>query len=197
VLLLLILEEEIIYLEKDHVTIGVPVYNGEFYIKEALQSLVVQDYKNIIRFARGLIPEITITTDIIVGFPGETQEDFENTLALVQEIEFDYAFMFKYSPRKGTLSSLLDETITEKEKKERLSKLIALQNDITYRKNKNLIGKEREILVLGGAKRAGIIGKDAAGKLVVFEGNNKKGSLVKLNITKISGWTPIGKVINE
>jgi len=174
--------------------IHLPVQSGSNKILNKMnRGYTVQDYKNIVKFARGLIPEITITTDVIVGFPGETDEDFQKTLDFIKEIEFDYAFMFKYSPRKGTLSALFDETITEKEKKERLSKLIHLQNGITYRKNKDLIGKKREILVLGSAKRRGIIGRDTTGKLVVFEGNSKKGSFVKLNITGITGWTPIGK----
>ena len=176
--------------------IHLPIQSGSDSILNKMnRGYTVQDYKNIVKFARGLIPEITITTDVIVGFPGETAKDFQDTLELIKEIEFDYAFMFKYSPRKGTLSALLDETITEKEKRERLSKLIELQNKITYRKNKNLIGKEREILVLGTAKKGGIVGKDNTGKLIVFEGNNKKGSFVKLNIKDIKGWTPIGERI--
>ncbi len=178
--------------------IHLPVQSGSDKILNKMnRGYTVRDYKNIVKFARGLIPEITITTDVIVGFPGETDEDFQKTLDFIKEIEFDYAFMFKYSPRKGTLSALFDETITEREKKERLSKLIELQNKITYKKNERLIGRERKILVLGTAKRDGVMGKDATGKLVVFKGDSKRGSFVKINITGITGWTPVGKVVKS
>ena len=175
-----------------------PVQSGSDKVLEMMRrGYKVEDYLRIIKEAREIVPDITITTDIIVGYPGEEEDDFRKTLELVEEVEFDYAFMFRYSPRKGTLAALVPERLTDEQKKERLSRLIDIQNRITLKKNKALIGKERELLVFGRAKKDGNIGKDITGKMIVFEGAVPRGEIVKVKITEVSGWTPKGSIIEK
>ena len=104
---------------------------------------------------RRAIPGITITTDIIVGFPGETEEDFEETLDLVAEVRFDNAFTFWYSPRAGTVGALWEERqgVPEAVKKERLYRLNELQNRISAEINRTWVGRTEEVLIEGPSKK--------------------------------------------
>ena len=129
-------------------------------------------------------PDISITSDVMVGFPGESRADFELTLDLIRQVEFDSLFSFKYSDRKGTLAEKMPEKIDEPEKTARLNTLQHLQRQITFKKNRELEGKQVEVLVEGQSKKNKMLtGRTPSNKIVNFTSNNGKfGILVKVLI---------------
>jgi tRNA-2-methylthio-N6-dimethylallyladenosine synthase len=146
-----------------------------------------EDYLKIIERARDLMPDATITTDIIVGFPGETKEDFRQTLKTVKSARFDLAYMFAYSKREGTLASLFPDQVKDSIKKERLQLLIKTQNEITKAKAEELIGKELSVLAI----------ETKNGRIIMLPGVAKIGFEYIINIYKINGWVPVGKIKKE
>jgi len=146
------LSEKIIYamrdLDKVCKHLHLPVQAGSNQILEKMNRKYTQeDYLSLVEKIKRTIPEIAITTDIIVGFPGETEEDFQETLDLVQKVEFDSAYTFKYSPRPGTIAEKLEDNLPLKIKEERLQRLNELCNKISKKKNKELVGSVQEVLV--------------------------------------------------
>ncbi|RKZ26063.1 tRNA (N6-isopentenyl adenosine(37)-C2)-methylthiotransferase MiaB, partial [bacterium] len=148
-----------------------------------------------IELVREKIPELTLTTDLLVGFPTETEEDFHKTIEAVKKIEFDQSYMFRFSPREGTLGSMYPDPISEEEKLRRLSELIRVQNEITGRKPLKEIGKKKRVLIYDRAKKGGMLGRDETGKLVVVD-RGKPGEVVEVVIEKVSGWTPVGRALS-
>ncbi|MEO0293898.1 MAG: tRNA (N6-isopentenyl adenosine(37)-C2)-methylthiotransferase MiaB [candidate division WOR-3 bacterium] len=158
----------------------------------------INDYINIINKARSLLPELSLTTDIIVGFPGELEEDYKKTLDAVKRIRFDYAYMFAYSKREGTLASLFPLEVKDSIKKERLRILIETQNKITLEKTRELLGKELQVLTIENGKKNGQkIGKTKNGRIVILPGVAKIGFEYIIKIDKINGWVPIGEIKKE
>lgn len=156
------------------------------------------EYIKIIERARRIIPDLYLTTDLMVGYPGEKEEDYRNTIDTVKRLRFDRAFMFAYSNRKGTLSSLLPGQISEDVKHKRLKNLIEIQNRITRERAQSLIGKESDVLIITEGKKGGKIGKDHSGRIIVEEkGVAKIGTEYKINIEKINGWVPVGNIKKE
>jgi tRNA-2-methylthio-N6-dimethylallyladenosine synthase len=148
---------------------------------------------------RELMPEITLSTDVIVGFCGETDDDFEQTLSLMREVQFDSAFMFMYSPRRGTASatSMIDD-VPLAVKKERLSRLIEQQEAIAAAKNQQLIGRTFEVLVERPAKKSpgSFSGRTRGDKTVVFPADESlAGTMASMRITSANGHTLIGEVV--
>jgi tRNA-2-methylthio-N6-dimethylallyladenosine synthase len=131
-------------------------------------------------------PNMAISSDVMVGFPRESDEDFQLTLDLIREIEFDSLYSFKYSDRKGTLAEKMDGKISEAEKSSRLTALQELQKAITLKKNKRLEGREVEILVEGESKKGGqLTGRTPTNKIVNFSNNNSIiGEIVKVTIKR-------------
>ncbi len=124
---------------------------------------------------RKMIPDIAITSDVMVGFPGESDEDFELTMDLVRRVEFDSLFSFKYSDRKGTVAEKMDGKIDKTVKSSRLNILQDLQKKITLKKNKALEGIQLEVLVEGPSKRVGqLTGRTASHKVVNFNSDNSR-----------------------
>jgi tRNA-2-methylthio-N6-dimethylallyladenosine synthase len=111
------------------------------------------EFGKIVQFARHNIPTLAVTTDIMVGFPTETESDFESTFRALDEIRFDAAFMFRYSPRDGTKACRLGDDVALEEKTRRLKEVISLQNCITDEKKQALLGREIEILIEGESDR--------------------------------------------
>ncbi len=146
---------------------------------------------------REIVPDITITTDILVGFPGEKEVDFLKTVDLVKKIRFDYAFMFRYSPMDNTLSSLLEGDIEDDEKKRRLKEIIKIQYDITKEKAKEMIGKKERCIAINNAKRGGILCKSFRGKSVVINEDVNLGDEMLVEIVEVKGNTLIGKIIKK
>jgi len=127
---------------------------------------------------------IAITSDVMVGFPGETEEDFQFTLDLMQQVEFDSLFSFKYSDRDGTPAAKMPDKISEGVKVSRLKRLQTLQNSITLKKNRNLEGRQLTVLVEGTSKKGGqLTGRTGSNKVVNFDGNpGMVGTLVEVAI---------------
>ena len=129
-----------------------------------------EEYMALIGKLRSSRPDIAITSDVMVGFPGESEEDFRMTLDLVETVQFDALFSFKYSDRKGTLAEKLREKVVEIEKSSRLSVLQSLQKRVTLKKNRDLEGKRFEVLVEGESKRGGqLTGRTGSNKIVNFD----------------------------
>lgn len=167
-------------------------------LKRMNRGYTAEHFLNITKKLRKAMPEIAITTDLIAGFPGETNSQFQKTYDLMKNIEFDYAFTFKYSPRKGTKAAEFKDQIDEKIRLERLQKLIKLQEEITLKKYREQIGKTKEIYVEQVSKKsdAEMAGKSRDFKITVFPGNKSLiGKFVKVKITDAVGWTLKGKII--
>ena len=141
-------------------------------------------YIELVGKLRQVRPEIAITSDVMVGFPQESDEDFQMTLDLIEKIEFDNLYSFKYSDRKGTLAEKMEGKIDDPEKSSRLETLQRLQNRITLEKNQMLEGVQLEVLVEGYSKRNGqLTGRTASNKVVNLSNNNNLiGSLVNVDI---------------
>ena len=130
-----------------------------------------QSYLDRIACIRKYMPDCAISTDIIAGFCGETEADHQDTLSLMQEVEFDYAYMFKYSVREGTAAHKnLQDTVSEEVKSRRLEEIIALQQELSLKSNQNDIGKSFEVLIEGTSKRSEnhLIGRNSQNKVVIF-----------------------------
>jgi tRNA-2-methylthio-N6-dimethylallyladenosine synthase len=143
-----------------------------------------ETYLSLIRALREVVPDMAITSDVMVGFPGETDEDFQETMDLVQRVRFDGLYSFKYSDRAGTLAEKMGDKVDEQVKTSRLTALQALQRDITLQKNSALEGEVVEVLVDGPGRRSGqITGRTGSNKCVHFNGNsNMIGKLFKVMI---------------
>ena len=178
-----------------------PLQSGSDAILEKMnRGYTTEKYCSIIEKLRKAIPDIALTTDVMVGFPGETKNDFMDTYNIMKEIRFDYAFTFKYSPREGTESSKFDNQIDESIRLARLQKLITLQEKITYEKYQEQIGKIAEVYVEKTSKKDedALSGKTRDNKIVVFPGNKSLiGQFEKIKIIDATGWTLKGKQQNN
>ncbi|KEI15240.1 (dimethylallyl)adenosine tRNA methylthiotransferase [Clostridium haemolyticum NCTC 9693] len=157
-----------------------------------------EDYLNLVKKLRVAMPNIGISTDIIVGYPGETEEDFEETLSIVKEIEFDSAFTFIYSKREGTPAAKHEDQVPDDVKHARFNRLVEAINEIMARKNKKFHGEVVEVLVEGPSKNddTKLMGRTRTGKLVNFDGDiSNVGKLVNIKITKANSFSLTGEII--
>lgn len=186
------------HLEKLCPHIHLPFQSGSNRILQLMNRGYTQEkYRELIGKLRKVKPGISITSDVMVGFPGETVEDFQMTLDLIADIEFDGLYSFKYSDRKGTLARKMKEKINETEKSSRLAVLQEIQKGITLRKNRKLEGRVVEILVEGRSKKGGqLTGRTETNKPVNFTCNNGLISeLVKVKIERSYANSLWGKLI--
>ena len=177
-----------------------PLQSGSDRILDAMnRRYTVKKYRAIIDQARTRVTGINISTDIIFGFPGETEEDFQATMNLMEDIRFDFAFMYRYSEREGTKASLLPDKVPENVRIERLKDAIELQNAIMRSKNREHIGSTFVVLVKGPSKDTlGWYGFTETTIPVVFtagDGNVGKGSFVNVRIEDTTGASLIGKAV--
>lgn len=154
-----------------------------------------EQYLDLVHHIRDMIPHATITTDVIVGFPTETDDEFHQTISLLNEIRFDDAYMYRYSPRPGTKASEL-APLEEEVIKDRLSTLIAVQTRIVREKTREMLGKEYDVLFEGTAKQGGSRGKTRGNKDVVVPGRIEPGTVRKVVIKEIKGHTPVGEPVD-
>ncbi|MGH4138171.1 tRNA (N6-isopentenyl adenosine(37)-C2)-methylthiotransferase MiaB [Clostridium sp.] len=157
-----------------------------------------KQYMDLVKSIREAIPNVGLSTDIIVGFPGETDEDFEETLSLMEEVKYDSAYMYLYSKRKGTPADEMSGQIPEDVKHERFNRLMEVVNRNSAEKNKEYVGKIVEVLVEGYSKndKSKLTGRTRTGKLVNFEGNYKAiGDLVSVQITDARSFSLNGEEI--
>lgn len=144
------------------------------------------------------IPNVAFTTDIIVGFPGETDEQFEETLSLVREVGYDAAYTFIYSPRQGTPAAVMEDNVPMEVKSERLQRLNAAISEYSRQSNDRLLGATVEVLVEGVSKNndSMLSGRTRTNKLVHFEGSaDLIGSFVNVRITDTKTWYIKGDMI--
>ena len=155
----------------------------------------IEEYAALVDRLRAAIPHLALSTDIIVGFPGEEEDDFRATYDFMAEVRYDFAFMFKYSAREGTRAYKWAETLSEAEKGQRLQEIIRLQEGIGAEINRQRLGQTVEVLVEGPAKKQKdwLAGKDPQFKTVVFPGNGARpGELVPVRVTSANAHTLVG-----
>jgi len=167
-------------------------------LKEMHRLYTVESYLEIVSKLRNAIPGLGLTTDIIVGFPGETEVQFENTLKLIDHVRFDGAYMFAYSIRPGTPAGDRKDQIPDKVKKQRLARLIELQNRITCEINESYVGRTLEVLVEGvSTKNPEMLqGYSREFKMVHFPGSpDRAGRLAQVHVTAGKQWGLSGQLI--
>jgi tRNA-2-methylthio-N6-dimethylallyladenosine synthase len=167
-------------------SIHLPVQSGADRVLASMNRRYTSaDYRDTVRKLRNAVPDMVITTDIIVGFPGETADDFACTMQLLQEIQYDNIFAFKYSRRPHTKALGMPGHLAEEVKEERLAQILELQKGISLRKNELHIGSVQEVLVEGTSKKGGMLtGRTRGNKAVNFIGPSRlRGSFVDLRIT--------------
>ena len=182
--------------------IHLAVQSGSNHVLKLMNRKYTREwYLDRIAAIRRILPDAAISTDIFCGFHDETLEDHQETLSLMREVQFDTAFMFKYSERPGTYASKhLPDNIPEEEKVRRLNEIIALQNQHSLASNQREIGKTVEVLVEGFSKRShdDMYGRTSQYKTVVFPRTNQKvGDLVQVTILEASAATLKGKIVEK
>jgi tRNA-2-methylthio-N6-dimethylallyladenosine synthase len=176
-----------------------PMQSGDDRMLQEMKRVYsVESYEKIVADLRAAVPHIGLTTDVIVGFPGETDEQFENTLETMRRIRFDGAYMFAYSIRPGTPAGDREDQIPEPVKKERLNRLIALQNQISSERNAEWVGQEMEVLVEGPSpKNAGMLqGYSREFRMVHFAGDpSRVGRTATVKGVAAHQWGLIGELV--
>jgi tRNA-2-methylthio-N6-dimethylallyladenosine synthase len=178
-----------------------PVQAGSNRVLKAMKRGYTREkYLDLIAKVRSKIKDVSLSTDIICGFPGETEEDFEQTLSLVKKVRYESAFMYYYSPREGTEAAEMKNQIPEAERKERLARLIDLQNNIALEESQKQLHRELEVLVdsVSSKKQGHVAGKTRSGRVVDFAGPESLiGSYVKVRIDRARIWTLSGTLVQE
>jgi tRNA-2-methylthio-N6-dimethylallyladenosine synthase len=139
-------------------------------------------YLSWVRRIREAIPGVALSTDVIVGFPGETEEDFLATLAVIEEAHFDSAFTFQYSPRPGTGAASFDDQVPKAVVQERFDRLLEVQARISLERNAAYVGREVEVLVEGTGRKGGVQGRTRTNKVVHFEGDSRPGEFLDVRV---------------
>jgi len=180
-------------------SIHLPVQSGSDNILALMNRKYTREhYLSLIQKLRAVNPDIYISTDIIVGFPNETEQDFEATLALAGEVRFDSAFTFMYSKRSGTKAAEMENQVPVEIKKQRIAKLIEIQNQITMEKNSQQVCKTLSVLVEKQSKRSEkqVCGRSPDNRMVNFFGTpDLIGKTVDVKITKANKTTLFGEMI--
>src|SRR5438045_4287476 len=185
----------------DHVHL--PVQSGSTRVLDAMQRLYTREqYLERISWMKAAQREISITSDVIVGFPGETEDDFQKTLSLLDEVEYDAVFAFKYSPRPNTPSIKMDDAIPDEEKSRRLAALLEKQREIQKRRNRKHLGQTVEVMVEGKNEARGQwMGRTSQNKTLNFvarEGRSfESGSYVPVRVTTAFPNSLVGEMVED
>lgn len=176
-----------------------PVQAGNNRVLKAMnRHYTKEEYLAKIDKIKAKMPDITLTTDIIVGFPGETKEEFADTIDVLQKVRYDTIFSFIYSKRPGTPAASMDDVLTSEEKKECFAKLLEVQDSISLEKNKALDGRVMTVLTEGYSKNDSSVlsGRTEGGKIVNFRGGEDCiGKFVRVKITDVRTWSLMGEVV--
>ncbi|HNN75548.1 MAG TPA: tRNA (N6-isopentenyl adenosine(37)-C2)-methylthiotransferase MiaB [Leptospiraceae bacterium] len=180
--------------------IHLPVQSGSTSVLSRMKrDYSREEYLALVAKMKDRIPEVGLSTDIIVGFCGETESEFEDTLSLVKECRFDVAYMFRYSEREGTFAKKkMPDDIPEEVKLERLARLISVQSESSLAKNQEEIGKVHRVLVEGRSKRSAAdnSGRSDSGKKIIFPAaGTKPGEIVPVRIESVTSATMRGTVV--
>jgi tRNA-2-methylthio-N6-dimethylallyladenosine synthase len=181
--------------------IHLPLQSGSDRILERMgRRYTWAHYRSIVDHIRKQIGYVALTTDLIVGFPGETRDEYEMTLAAVREIQYDAAFMFRYSVRPGTKAAELDDDVPEEEKIDRLNRLIELQQRISLERNQREVGEIRYSMVEGYSRRSDEFARarTEGNKTAIFKCSEPiEGAIVPLRITSADAFTLHGEPVEE
>lgn len=197
------LSDELLYTIAAHPnickSIHLAVQSGSNQVLERMNRKYTREwFMDRITAIRNIIPDAAISTDIIAGFSGETDADHADTLSLMEWVRFDYAFMFRYSERSGTIAAKKHiDDVPDQVKASRLKEIIDLQHKLSHKSNKNDVGKVFEVLVEGYSKKSDqqVSGRNSQNKVVVFDHYNcKPGDYAQVRITSCTSATLIGKV---
>ena len=176
-----------------------PVQSGSDKILAAMKrGYTVLEYKSVIRKLKEARPDITFSSDFIIGFPGETEEDFLKTIELIKEIDYDQSYSFIYSKRPGTPAASLSDNISMKVKKERLSFLQETINTLSKNKSKNILGKQVEVLVEGTSSKYSnmVLGRTKNNKVINIPGSKDMiGKILKIEITELNNKSLKGELL--
>ncbi|MBP8599346.1 MAG: tRNA (N6-isopentenyl adenosine(37)-C2)-methylthiotransferase MiaB [Selenomonas sp.] len=181
--------------------IHLPVQYGSNRILKAMNRVyTIESYRDLVRRIHEALPEAALTTDLIVGFPGETDDDFQELLAFLKEIRYDSAYTFIYSKRSGTPAATMENQVDELVKKERLNQLMAVQNTISLEINQVLEGKVLEVMVEGPSKHDAAVwnGRTRTNKIVLFpHGEEQAGDFIQVKITQPQTWVLKGERVDS
>ena len=176
-----------------------PVQHGSDRILRAMNRVYRKDaYRSLVERIRAAVPDASLTTDLIVGFPGETEEDFEELLDFLREIRYDAAYTFLYSKRSGTPAATMEAQVEDSVKKERLHRLMEVQNEISLEKNAALKGMVQEVLAEGPSRTDEDVwtGRTGTNKIVLWrkKGQETEGDIVRVRITQPQTWVLKGEL---
>ena len=177
-----------------------PLQSGSDDILDKMnRRYTVEKYMETVNYARSIIPDFSFTTDLIVGFPNESEEDFQKTLEVMKQVKYDNIYSFIYSKRTGTKAALIDDKITDQEKSERMTRLLALQREISTESYKRFIGRKMRVLIDGKGKKDGIMtGKTNEFIIAEVEGDESlMGKFVDIEVTGSKNWAVVGKIVKE
>lgn len=181
--------------------IHLPVQSGSDRILELMnRGYNREHYLRLIERIRKVIPDVSLSTDFIAGFPTETEEDHQATLTLMDEVQYDGAFMFKYSPRENTPAYKMKDDVPDEVKTRRVSEIIEMQNRISRKKNQQDVGKTFEVLVEGESKKSSSQwqGRTDGNKMVIFpKGKFNIGDYIQVSILRANSATLFGDVYNN
>jgi tRNA-2-methylthio-N6-dimethylallyladenosine synthase len=169
-----------------------PLQSGSTRILKAMRRTYGRDrYLSLVEKLRGAIPDLALTTDIIVGFPGETEADFEETLEVVEEVRYDGAFTFVFSPRKGTEAASMPDHVPEETKRERIERLVDLVQRIAAERNLERVGRLEEVLVEGASRTDPSLlrGRTRRNTTVNFSGAARPGDLAQVRVESATSTT--------
>jgi tRNA-2-methylthio-N6-dimethylallyladenosine synthase len=173
-----------------------PLQSGSTRVLKAMRRTYSRErYLALVERLRAAIPDLALTTDLIVGFPGETQADFEETIEVVEEVGFDGAFTFVFSPRQGTEAAAMPDHVPEEIKRERIARLIEVCQQVARRRNEARVGRVEEVLVEGPSRTdpAVLRGRTRRNTTVNFTGDAAPGDLVDVLIQGASSTTLRGR----
>ena len=179
--------------------VHLPVQSGSNTILQAMNRRYTREkYLGEIAMLKARLPEAEVTTDIIVGFPGESEEDYLQTEALVKEVDYASAFTFVYSPRQGTRAATMENQIPADVQKDRITRLVELVNSLTRKKSEKYVGKTVEILCEDFDEKKGLyLGRDEFGRMGYFTSEkNVVGEFVHLKIIRANGISLFGEIVN-
>ncbi len=177
--------------------IHLPVQAGSDRMLKAMGRRYTRDeYLRLVDETREAVPEVAISTDMIVGYPRETDADFDETVSLIEKVRFDSAYMFKYSEREGTRAADLVDDVPADEKQRRLEQLIEMQREISLERNSRMVGRTVEVLVEGPSEKTQemVSGRTRDHRMVVLPGGDDMiGRLVDVHVAEAGPWTLIGE----
>ena len=174
-----------------------PFQSGSNRVLKAMnRSYTREKYLDIINYAKEKIDGLSLTSDIIVGFPGETYEEFSETISLIKEVEFTSLFTFIYSPRNGTPAAKMDDPVSDKEKSKWFSELLKVQEEIAAKRCASMVGQTVRVLVEGSSDKEGVLTSRTSGNIIVdFPGSEELiGTFINVKITQARNWILKGEL---